>query len=380
MLLPDEVLKPHPLITDRFIRFPAVLVDFQIDLDVSNRALVLILHLMRYGLHPFPAKETLAERMGVTARTIQEITAELRGKLHKGQPYLIREFEEANRRWLWDFDGLFDAALALEQEARGVKKSSPLKDRGGEEKFSPGEKKSSPPPEKKSSPLELDSSFEVDLVEVDQKSPSLTLPTAASRPARSDRQTPHTSEDIPDPQNPALAWARTLAVESLAAIGHLTPTGHHVAQAMTIFWRCHTDGGWEVEDIVRLVPMFLTQKQTQGDPVRSLRIFDWRGRHTSHPVGQMLVEERGARAADEAQAARDLTRRRDDPPTPDPFLAGLLAAMPEEVQQRWAERRAARAQGDTPTPQRPAVSRRVRKRMSVEELAARLTDADQTIL
>jgi DNA-binding transcriptional ArsR family regulator len=103
---------------------PNVILERQQALGLDAVDINIILHLVRHwwypGELPFPSKRTIADCIGVDARTVQRHIAELEGAK------LIKRVHRSDRRHgqqsnYYDLDGLIKAALPFAKEAINVR-------------------------------------------------------------------------------------------------------------------------------------------------------------------------------------------------------------------------------------------------------------------
>jgi hypothetical protein len=118
------------------------------------------------------------------------------------------------------------------------------------------------------------------------------LKTMYPRAFSSERR--YADQGLPDPHDPALAWCRKLAVDSLHRTGWLTPDERAIARAMAIFLECREAGGYTEAQLLTYVPKAFEKKAQAGDPVRHLNYFRWKGSPHTHPIGELLMEDRCA--------------------------------------------------------------------------------------
>ena len=120
---PDGVLERkwgRTVIEAGWLGFPSVILQRQKDLGLDAIDLNILFHLADHWWQPdnppFPGKQTIADRMGVTARTVQRRIAALESAQLIERQYR-RNPDKSNKTNIYHLKGLIDAAQPYAQEA-----------------------------------------------------------------------------------------------------------------------------------------------------------------------------------------------------------------------------------------------------------------------
>jgi Helix-turn-helix domain len=113
------------LVEAGWLGFPSVILQRQKDLGLDAIDLNILLHIADHWWQPdnppFPGKQTIADRMGVTARTVQRRIAALESA-HLIERQFRRNPDKSNKTNIYHLKGLIDAALPYAQDALATRK------------------------------------------------------------------------------------------------------------------------------------------------------------------------------------------------------------------------------------------------------------------
>jgi DNA-binding Lrp family transcriptional regulator len=113
------------LIEAGWLGFPSVILQRQKDLGLDAIDLNILFHLADHWWQPdnppFPGKQTIADRMGVTARTVQRRIAALESA-HLIERQLRRNPNKSNKTNIYHLKGLIEVATPYAEDALATRK------------------------------------------------------------------------------------------------------------------------------------------------------------------------------------------------------------------------------------------------------------------